>query len=233
MRADGSTYSLSNDDRTIPRELESVEALELRIWNTGFERFEELARLPNLVVLEVMDYRSDSFAPLGGLLRLRRLHVTHFPRVDSLDPLSGLGALEDLTLETLPSWDASKKRQVVKSLRPLAALGKLRSLRLAGVYAEDGDLSPIGELTGLRELAIANLYSQEQFALLSAKLPDVRSSFLAPCLQLGISCGKCGGEKVMLSGADVPNPKVVCPVCQRRKFETTVERFLSLARRGA
>jgi hypothetical protein len=37
----------------------------------------------------------------------------------------------------------------------------------------------------------------------------------------------------MLSGVDVPNPKVVCPVCQRRKFEATVERFEQLAQAGA
>lgn len=233
MQMDGGTAVLSKRDRTIPRELESVEALELRIWNSGFDRFEDLAGFQNLAVLEIMDYSAESFAPLGGLRGLRRLHVSHFPRVYSLGPLSGLENLEALTLETLPSWDASRRHQVVESLRPLATIGKLHSLRLGGVYAQDGDLSPIGDLVGLRELAIANLYSQEQFALLSARLTGVRSSFLAPFLRLeGNVCRKCGSEKVMLSGADVPNPKVVCPVCQRRKFATTVERFERLARGG-
>ena len=181
-----------------------------------------------------MDYRADSFAPVGGLPELRRLSICHFPGVRSLAPLSGLARLEELALETLPGWDASRRRQTVESFQPLATLGRLRALKLTGVVAEDGDLAPLGELAALRELAIANLFRQEQFARLSARLPDVRSSFLAPFLRLeGNACGRCGEEKVMLSGADVPNPKVVCPVCQRAKFEATVERFETFARAGA
>jgi len=57
----------------------------------------------------------------------------------------------------------------------------------------------------------------------------VRSSFLAPFLPLEEgACGKCGGKKVMLSGSDVPKPRVVCPVCQRKKFEAVLARFEQL-----
>jgi hypothetical protein len=96
---DHPAFDLSRGDRTIPAELASVEALELRIWDVGFDRFEDFAVSPNLVQLE---------------------------------GLSGLERLEALTLESLPSWDASRKRQVVKSFRPLAAIEGLQSLRLNG-----------------------------------------------------------------------------------------------------
>ena len=45
------TVVLPRGERTIPAELASVAALKLRIWNTGFERFEDLAGFPNLVAL--------------------------------------------------------------------------------------------------------------------------------------------------------------------------------------
>ena len=110
-------------------------------------------------------------------------------------------------------------------MRPLAGLSRLRVLRLGGVRVDDNDLTPLGGLAALEELGIANVFPQQQFARLARMLPQVQCKFLAPFLPLGYQCTKCGREKVMLSGSDVPNPKVVCPVCHRKKFEDTVARF--------
>jgi hypothetical protein len=112
-------------------------------------------------------------------------------------------------------------------------LTRLRKLVLSGVIATDGDLVALGGLAALRQLAIGNMFPQEQFARLAARLPHLNTGFLAPFLRLdGHQCTKCGGEKVMLSGCDVPNPKVVCPSCHRKKFDETVARFESY-RQGA
>jgi len=226
MDLDGDTYVLGKHDRELPRELQEIEDLKLRIGQARLERFDDLGKLTNLVELDVMGYPSSSFTALRSLGRLRRLAIMDFPHATSLDPLRGLTNLEELRLETLPSGDASGKCKIVASFRPLAPLRKLQVLRLAGVRTQDDDLSPLSGLTALRELALGNLFPQQQFAMLAVKLPHVQSSFLAPFLRLhGYPCHRCGGEKVMLSGADVPNPKIVCPTCRRKKFETTVACF--------
>lgn len=164
---------------------------------------------------------SDAFAHCGVCF------IMHFPKVTSFEPLKDLTGLEELTLESLPSGDASGKRKLVESFQPLSALKKLRVLKLAGVGTLDNDLSSLGGLIDLQTLAIPNFFPQREFALLSAKLPHVQPPyFLAPYLPLeGDLCNKCKSEKVMLSGSDVPNPKVICPTCRRKKFEETVARF--------
>lgn len=226
MNIVGDTYLLGKRDRVIPEELRQVENLKLRIWNSGIKQFDDLANLPNLVELEILGYDSNSFEPLEPLRALRRLVIIHFPRVARLEPLANLSELEELTLETLPSGDASGKHKIVANFQPLAALKKLRVLRLAGVRTEGEDLSPLGGLTTLQELSLGNYFPQQQFAQLAQKLPHVRCFFLAPYSRLeGHVCHKCGGDKVMLSGSDVPNPKVICPACHRKKFDATVARF--------
>jgi hypothetical protein len=160
---------------------------------------------------------------LRGLVHLQMIH---FPHVHNLEALRNLVHLEELRIETLPSWDVSGKVQAVASFRPLATLERLRTLGLAGVLAEDRDLSPIGELQALRELWIGNLYPQEQYARLAGALPQARSPLLMPYLELRESkCRKCGSTKVMLTGRDLPVPRVICPVCRQRRFEETVRRF--------
>lgn len=226
MEQQGDFILLGKHDRTIPEDLQKVTNLKLRIWNSKFDRYEDLASCSNLTELEIMAYRSDSFAPLGCLRSLGRLFIMDFPKVTSFEPLKTLTGLEELTLETLPSGDASGKRKSVESFQPLAPLIKLRVLKLAGVRTLDKDLSPLGGLSDLQVLAIPNFFPQREFAMLSAKLPHLHSSFLAPYLRLeGNLCNKCRSEKVMLSGSDVPNPKVICPTCRRKKFEETVARF--------
>jgi hypothetical protein len=170
-------------------------------------------------------YPLSSLAPIGKMIKLRRLQMIHLPKVTRLDPLSTLVELEELRIETLPSWDASGKTLVVESLKPLEGLRKLRFLAMAGVVAGDGDLSPLASLKKLEQLHFANRYSQEQLARLACCLPQATGSFLAPFKSLGIHCAKCGSEKVMLSGSDIKNPKVICPTCRRKKYDETVARF--------
>lgn len=209
----------------LPPDLGDIEGLRLRIWNVGFRRFADLAALTNLVELTVLDWKDETFEPLRGLVGLERLTVIHFPKVSSLEPLTRLSNLEALTLETLPSWDV-RKQQVVDSLAPLGGMTRLRMLRLGGVYARDENLAPLRGMHDLELLGLGNTYPQRALAELAAALPQVQSSFLAPYLPLaGHACKRCGGEKVMLSGSDVPNPRVVCPTCNRRKVEEFTARF--------
>jgi hypothetical protein len=62
------------------------------------------------------------------------------PKVHDLEPLGALRKLISLELATQPSWDSSGKRQVVKSLDPLAKLPRLAYLALLGVVPESKSL---------------------------------------------------------------------------------------------
>ena len=224
-------FELTRDDRTIPEELGRARSPRLLIWNIGFKRFQDLALFPKLVEVKILNYPLDTLAPFASLLNLRRLEICHFPRAHSLQPLAKLSRLQDLTLKTLPSWDGSGKHHFVDSLRPLADLKNLRKILMTGVVAKDGDLSPLGTLKNLRDLHIANVYSQEQLAMLAGRLPNkLRRGFLRPFDTMdGDVCKKCGTGTVMLSGCDI-RPRVICPACKKKMFDSCVSRFEEIAR---
>jgi hypothetical protein len=54
-----------------------------------------------------------------------------------------LRKLETLSLATLPSWDASRRRIQVQSLEPLAKLPALRAIELFGVVNPDRTLAAL------------------------------------------------------------------------------------------
>jgi hypothetical protein len=102
---------------------------------------------------------------------------------------------------------------------------------MTGVVARDGDLSPLGALKNLRDIHIANIYSQEQLAGLAGRLPKrIRRGFLQPFVTMDTDvCTKCGTRTVMLSGCDI-RPRVICPACKKTMFEACVSRFEEIVR---
>jgi hypothetical protein len=226
MKVENGVFEVIRDDREIPRAVRHERNAGLRLLR--FKSVETLVDFPNIAALEVFVWPLDNFGPLLSLGRLRKLHVTHFPKVHSLEALAQLTKLEDLLLTTLPSW--YNKSQNVESLRPLAALLKLRKLNLAGVLAEDKDLSPLHGLKSLREVFVPNIYPQEELARLAGQLPKVRRDwFLNPFVRMDeVECKKCGNTKVMLSGSDI-RPRVICPTCQEKKFNACVRRSEDVA----
>jgi hypothetical protein len=81
---------------------------------------------------------------------LRELRVIHFPGVQSLSPLKHLIQLASLSLESLPSWDASRKQLVVESLSPLAELPSLTHLQLFGVVPPERSLRDLEASSSLK-----------------------------------------------------------------------------------
>jgi hypothetical protein len=222
VRKEKGVYILTREDDDIPATLRDAQNVRLACFRCAL--LAKVVELRNLVELEILDYTLDSFAPLAGLSGLKKLEVTHFAKVHSLRPIGQLASLKFLTLTTLGSW--YNKKQLVDTFRPLAKLSKLQVLDLRGVLAEDGKLAPLGALVNLDELYISNFYPQEELARLAGHLPHVRGCwFLSPFVKMdGDNCRKCRKTKVMLSGSDI-RPGIICPECQRIKFDDCVSRF--------
>jgi hypothetical protein len=133
--------------------LEGLQGLAID-WNTKVETLEFLADLHTLEALSLVDLK----------------------RVRDLAPLSALKSLRALQLAG-GMWS----KLDVETLAPLAELSALEELRLISIRIRDGSLVPLGRLTRLWSLIIANnAASTEEFARLSARLPDVACAQFHP-----------------------------------------------------
>jgi len=131
-------------------EIQVPEAVDtLRVWHCKYRTLAALAKLKNLRGLEVATYPDESLDPVGELTKLGYLRILHLPKVTKLGPLGRLTALVTLRLDTLPSWDASRKRTVVESLAALGLLKNLQHIELFGVVPADGSLRPLEDCTAL------------------------------------------------------------------------------------
>ncbi len=127
--------------------LPSPNAVEtLRVWHCKYRTLAQLSKFTNLQGLEVASFPDDTLDSVGELHGLRYLRILHLRRVTQLTPLRNLRSLITLRLDTLPSWDASRKKTIVESLAPLAALEDLRHIELFGVVPADGSLRPLQAL---------------------------------------------------------------------------------------
>ena len=108
-----------------------------RIKSCLYETLAPLGAFTNLRSLEVSQYPDRTFEPLSTLVGLERLKIRHMPALQELIGIESLTALQYLYLATLPSWDASGRVTVVRSLAPLADLPNLTTLRLFGVRPPD------------------------------------------------------------------------------------------------
>lgn len=150
-------------DRTFPL-LSNPDAITfLKVWHCSYESLRRIQDFHSLETLVIASYPDNDFTPLSMLKRLKVLQIIHMPEVDDLSPLSELSSLYTLSLQTLPSWDSSGKKTIVKSLRPLANLKTLRHMELFGVVPESRSLSEITDMTFL-ETASFSKYAKKEIA---------------------------------------------------------------------
>jgi hypothetical protein len=149
----------------------------LKVWYSRVPDWSELRAFPNLVTLEVAGYTHRSFEPISSLSRLVHLRLLHFPSVTSLEPLSRLAALEQLSLEALPSYDASRKYLTVESLAPISSLPSLRELRILGVRSSDQSLSLLSSLGSLAVAHIGRGFPSSEYVALRSALPATAFHF--------------------------------------------------------
>jgi hypothetical protein len=112
------------------------------IWFCRYRSVDALAGFGHLRELKIGGLPDDSLQAIGALAELRYLSIVDLPAVHSLEPLRGLARLETLSLATLPEWQG-RRRQVVASLEPIAALPALTHLELLGVCPPDLSLAPL------------------------------------------------------------------------------------------
>ena len=137
-------------DTSISFQIEAPDSIHtMRIWHCKYKTFAPISRCINLEVLSIAGFPDETLEILSSLTNLKHLSIVHLPKVSDLAPLASLMALVSLSLSTLPSWDASGKVTIVKSLNPITKLPNLRHLELFGIQSEDKSLSSLYSCTNL------------------------------------------------------------------------------------
>lgn len=171
-----------------------------------------IARLKDLRGLAIdWNTKVETLEFLAGLEALEALSLVDLKRVRDLGPVSALKRLRALQLAG-GMWS----RFDVETLAPLGELTALEELRLIAIRIRDGSLEPLGRLRRLRTLSIANnAASTEEFARLSARLPDVACAMFHPYVRAdGVimpagadpvaALDEIGDDTVMVTGKGKP-----------------------------
>ena len=131
------------------------------------DRLEDLQIIGTLTQLEelsLLQLRTQTVAPLNGLMNLRKLDLSSLWFSTKLDPLAALPNLEDLNL----SWTNDLE------LLPIKDFPKLRKVELYHCALKSFDV--LFEFTSLEELDVRGLQntSEKQIEILRQKLPNCR-----------------------------------------------------------
>lgn len=147
--------------RKMPAVRDAENVTSLTIWHCKFDTLDCLTAFRSLKALKIAGYPDTSLAPISQLKQLEWLSILHLPKVSDLEPLTELSNLVSLELATLPSWDASGKRQMIRSLDPLAHLPRLAHLALHGVVPDNKSLSSITTCSSLRTARLSGYPAAE------------------------------------------------------------------------
>jgi len=185
-------------------------------------RITELRPLKKLSALDVLRLDScstiDSLEELGTLSQLTGLAIENFKNVHDLRPLAMLTNLRELAVEG-SIWSRMK----INSLAPIVGLSRIEYLSLTNLKVVDESLQPLTHLPNLKELLIANFYPFEEFARLSAKLPNCECQWFAPYVTTTLECPKCKtGNRVLVTGKGKP---LLCPTCDAIRLARHVKEF--------
>ena len=142
--------------------VENPKALKiLKVWGCKYVSLSAISDFANLEKLEIGPFPDNTLDILTPLKKLRYLRIWHMPKVNDLSALEQLISLESLSLETMPSWDASGKVQEVTSLQPIQRLKNLKHLHLFGVRSKDKSLKTLYSCKNL-EMALFSKYPKKE-----------------------------------------------------------------------
>jgi hypothetical protein len=201
--------------------LDGLEVLQVKVCR--FSRLDSLARQSCLQALWLGGTtQADSIEPIARLQSLGWLELGDFKRISDFSPLVRL-----TNLHTLGVLGSMWSRQDIASLEPFAAMSWLRTLWLDTAGLDS--IRPLAALVQLRELGLGGRLPFEEYAWLSAKLPDTKCFRFVPYIDagnLGLGlCKKCRASKVMLTGRGKP---VLCPTCDKAKIDKHVAQWESI-----
>jgi hypothetical protein len=214
--------------------LATLPAIE-RLWcfSINAARLETLARCRSLRRLYLEELRVPQLGPLTALAGLEVLAVDGATKVSSLDELATFSGLRGLAivgfprvaslaaLSTLEGLEALAvaggmwKRMTVDTLAPLGVLTGLRYLHLANLKPHDESLAPLAALTNLRELELPNFYPAAEFARLARALPQTECAWFAGGMRTPLPCPRCGSATVLLTGKGMPR---LCSSCDAERI---------------
>lgn len=179
-----------------------------------------LRQLTDLTVLGLE--RCSKLTSLAGLAELKSLQglgITHFKNVHDLAPLGRMTGLRALAVAG-SIWTTMR----VASLQPLEELHALEFLHLTNIKPDDGSLKPLGRLTSLKKLEIANFYPTSEFAWLARRLQSTECQWFRPYIEVSnLTCKKCGAASMaMLTGIGTT---MACMVCDKPRVEKHIREW--------
>jgi len=116
---------------------------------------------------------------LNGNYALRKLSISNFPKLATLEDLRDATSVEELELD-----GGEEKTMRVESLAPLSNLIRLQKLYLSNIRVIEDGLFPLASLTNLEELVLPNLFPTREYAMLSVRLQNTRCDKFAPYIKL-------------------------------------------------
>lgn len=132
-----------------------------------------LGRVPALRRLVVHDWRVADLQPLAGLGTLQELVIAGSSRLKSLEGLERLGNLRSLILVDSSNYE---------DLTPLAGLQRLETLCLEGGFSKQlrvATLGPVRSLQRLRRLRLASIRVGDRSLGALHSLSELRDVFIA------------------------------------------------------
>ncbi|MBI1772458.1 MAG: hypothetical protein HYR68_08965 [Burkholderiales bacterium] len=207
--------------------------------------FDAACKMPALEHLQIKWSNLKSLRGIEQLQNLRRLNIGSSAKIESLDPLRKLSQLKVLdienfklisdfsplldltTLESLSVTGSMWSRQNLGSIEPFTEMTWLKSLCIDTSHI--ASIKALASLKGLQYLGVGGRLPMEEYAWLSAKLPNTQCKWFFPYLNfsaLGAGpCEKCKtGSKLMLTGKGA---RVLCEVCDKAKIEKYEASFVA------
>lgn len=196
-----------------------------------YVKWSSISSATSLIAARALRYlRIGSSPAITDLTPISRLVQLNWLELDNLKTISDLTPLQALSnLEGLGFTGQEGRRHTVTSFTPLARLSHLRWLHLGSIHTQDNSLRALGALKNLRWLGIGNFFPWQEFAWLSAQLPNAVCPWLTSgddLGRIGIKCKRCGSGIMLLSGKGSGK---LCPVCNAEAFSVFSANFLALS----
>lgn len=205
-------------------------------------QLDSICACSTLESLYIENIKTENFDCLKNLSNLRILSIETCSKAASLEAFAELQSLSGLaithfknvhdlgplaklgSLRALAVAGSMWTRMHVHSFKPLEKLKNLEFLHLTNIKAEDEILRPFAALQGLRQLDIANFYPMSEFAWLSQRLRTTECTWFKPYIEMKhVECNKCRKTTmVMLTGKRKPT---VCKLCNKQVLEKHIREW--------